>query len=167
MACGVAGVAVAIALLLAAPSALASRTQLSIMQDDRLVLASGSAVRERALDQMQHLGVTTLHMLVVWRRLAPAVGSRTRPAFDATDPGLYTGWARYDEAIASAQARGIRVLMTPTGPTPNWASECAPKATNRWRCRPRPSDYGAFVRALGARYSGVFSAGGPPLPRVN
>src|SRR5215210_7158972 len=90
---------------------------------------------------------------------AAAVGSRTRPAFDATDPGSYTGWSPYDEAIASAQARGIRVLMTPTGPTPDWASQCAPKATNRWRCRPRPSDYGALVRALGARYSGVFSAG--------
>jgi len=160
-------VAVTIALLLAAPSALASRTQLSIMQDDRLVLASGPAVRERALDEMQHLGVTTLHMLVVWRRLAPAAGSRTRPAFDATDPASYTGWEPYDDAIASAQARGIRVLLTPTGPTPNWASECAPTVTNRWRCRPRPSDYGAFVRSLGTRYSGLYNAGGGPLPRVD
>jgi hypothetical protein len=159
------GAAVACSLLLAG-AAQASRTQLSIMEDDHLLLYSGADMRERALDQMKGLGVTTVHALVVWRRLAPAPSSRTRPAFDATDPASYSGWEPYDALLASAQARGIRVLLTPSGPTPDWASQCGPRAPKRWLCNPRASDYGAFVKALGTRYSGLYSPAGAPLPRV-
>jgi hypothetical protein len=162
-------VALACALLLAGAAgaalpaaAQASRSQLSVMEDDHLVLYSGPAVRERALDQMQRLGVTTLHVLVIWRRLAPA----TRPA-DATDPASYGGWDPYDELVQSAQARGIGVLMTPTAPMPDWASECGPRVARRWICKPRASDFRAFVQALGTRYSGLYSPFGSPLPRVS
>ena len=147
-------------------AAQASRSQLSVMEDDHLVLWSGAVARERALDEMQRLGVTTLHVLVIWRRLAPAPGSRTRPAFDAADPASYAGWEPFDEAVQGAQARGIRVLLTPTGPVPEWASECGSRAVRRWICSPRVSDYAAFVRALGTRYSGFYSPAGAPLPRV-
>jgi hypothetical protein len=146
---------------------MGSTSQLSIMQDDRLVLWSGAAIRERALDQMQRLGVTTLHSLVVWRKLAPAPSSRSRPAFDAADPASYSGWEPYDELIQSAQARGIDVLLTLTAPMPNWASQCPAGAARRWVCNPRVSDYAAFVRAVATRYSGSYSAGGLVLPRVS
>src|SRR3954454_19919142 len=106
------------------PTASASRSQLSIMEDDHLVLYSGSAVRDATLDQMQRLGVTTLHVLVIWRHLEPS-------------PGSYSGWEPYDGVVASAQARGIRVLFTPTGPIPDWASECGRKVARRWICSPR------------------------------
>jgi hypothetical protein len=148
-------------------AAEASRTQLSVMEDDHLVLWSGAATRERALDQMQRLGVTTLHVLVIWRRLAPAVSSRTHPVFDATDPASYSGWEPYDGVVQSAQSRGIRVLLTPTGPTPDWASECGRRAPKRWICNPRVTDYRAFVKALAMRYSGFYSPVGAPLPRVS
>jgi hypothetical protein len=137
------------------------------MQDDRLVLWSGADTRERALDQMQRLGVTMLHSLVVWRKLAPAPSARTRPAFDARNPASYSGWEPYDELIASAQARGIDVLLTLTAPMPNWASQCPAGAARRWVCGPRVSDYGAFVHAVATRYSGSYSAGGQVLPRVS
>lgn len=150
----------------ATPRASASANQLSIMQDDRLVLWSGADMRERALDQMQRLGVTTLHSLVVWRKLAPAPAARTRPSFDATDPAAYSGWEPYDELVASAQARGIDVLFTLTAPMPNWASQCAAGAARRWICSPRVSDYAAFVRAVATRYSGSYRVGGQLLPRV-
>jgi hypothetical protein len=148
-------------------AAQASRSQLSVMEDDHLVLWSGVAARERALDDMQRLGVTTLHVLVIWRRLAPSAGSRTRPAFDAADPASYSGWEPFDGVVQSAQARGIRILFTPTGPVPDWASECGPRAARRWICSPRVADFAAFVRALGTRYSGFYSPAGAPLPRVN
>jgi hypothetical protein len=150
----------------ATSKASASTSQLSIMQDDRLVLWSGAAVRERALDQMQRLGVTTLHSLVVWRKLAPAPSARTRPAFDAADPASYSGWEPYDQLVQSAQARGIDVLFTLTAPAPNWASQCPSGAARRWVCSPRVSEYAAFVRAVATRYSGAYSAGGQVLPRV-
>jgi hypothetical protein len=145
------------------PAAHASASQLSIMQDDRLLLWSGPDARDRALDQMQRLGVTTIHSLVVWRKLAPAPAQSTRPAFDATDPASYGSWAPYDGLVAGAQARGMDVLFTITGPVPNWASQCGARAPKRWLCTPRPSDYAAFVRAVATRYSGTYAG----LPRVS
>src|SRR3954463_10984214 len=136
-------------------AASASRSQLSIMEDDHLVLYSGPAVRDSTLDQMHRLGVTTLQVLVIWRHLAPSPRSSTHPVFDANDPASYSGWEPYDGVVASAQARGIRVLFTPTGPIPDWASECGRKVSRRWVCSPRVSDYGDFVEALGRRYSTV------------
>jgi hypothetical protein len=163
-------VALACALLLAGAAgaalpatASASRSQLSVMEDDHLVLYSGPAVRERALDEMQRLGVSTLHVLVIWRKLAPAAA---RPA-DPGDPASYSGWEPYDELVQSAQARGIGVLMTPTAPMPDWASECSSRVERRWICKPRVSDFRAFVQALGTRYSGLYSPLGSPLPRVS
>jgi hypothetical protein len=150
----------------AAPPARASSSQLSVMEDDRLLLYSGDATRERALDQMQQLGVTTIHALVIWRRLAPQPTSYTRPAFDATDPASYAGWGPYDALVEDALARGMQVLLTPTAPVPQWASLCARNAPRRWVCKPRLSDYAAFVRAIGTRYSGSYTAGGVRLPRV-
>jgi hypothetical protein len=146
--------------------ALASRTQLSMMEDDHLLLYSGDATRERALDQMQRLGVTTIHALVIWTRLAPQAGSYSKPVFDATDPASYSGWGPYDALVQDALARGMQVLLTPTGPIPQWASQCRRGAARRWVCKPRVADYADFVRALGRRYSGSYSDGGVTLPRV-
>jgi hypothetical protein len=158
---------VGVAALVLPGVAHASRSQLSVMEDDHLVLYSGPATRERALDQMQRLGVTTLHVLVVWRHLAPAAGSRTHPVFDATEPASYSGWQPFDDLVASAQARGIQILFTPTSPIPDWASECPRTAPKRWLCSPHVTDYKAFVRALGTRYSGTYSVGGQTLPKVS
>jgi hypothetical protein len=164
----IAAVAVAAAALgLAATPALASRSQLSVIEDDHLLLYSGDATREAALDQMQRLGVTTIHTVVIWRHLAPQPKSLARPAFDATDPASYGGWGPYDALVQGAQARGMQVLMTPSSPMPEWASQCGRAAARRWVCKPRPSDYGDFVRAIATRYSGSYTTGGVTLPRVS
>src|SRR3954470_24904966 len=91
--------ATVVVLLVMAPAALGRRTQLSVMEDDRLLLYSDTATREHALDQMQRLGVTTIHALVIWRRLAPSPGSSKRPVFDAADPAAYAGWEPYDALV--------------------------------------------------------------------
>src|SRR5213078_4527683 len=124
--------------------------------------------RATALDEMQRLGVTTIHALVVWSRLVPTRDAYTRPAgFDATDPSGYVNWAAYDDLVRGAQARGIQVLFTPTGPAPQWASTCARNVKRRGRCKPIPSEFGDFVRALATRYSGAYWDGGQILPRVS
>jgi hypothetical protein len=158
---------VATALAVAATPALASSSQLSVMEDDHLLLYSGDATREAALDQMQRLGVTTIHSLVIWRHLAPQATSYTRPAFDASDPASYGGWGPYDALVQGARARGMQVLLTPTAPAPAWASQCRRAAARRWLCKPRATDYGDFVRAVATRYSGSYTAGGATLPRVS
>ena len=157
----------AAALATGAAPALASSTQLSIMEDDHLLLYSGDAARERTLDEMQRLGVTTIHALVIWRHLAPQPTAFVRPAFDASDPASYGGWGPYDALVQGAQARGIGVLLTPTSPIPEWASQCPRNVRRRWTCKPRTSDFGNFVRALGTRYSGSYASGGVTLPRVS
>jgi hypothetical protein len=147
--------AVAGAALIAAAPAGAGRT---ILEDDHLLLRSGPATRDAALDEMSALGADTVRLLVEWERLAPAPGALRRPAgFDGGDPAAYPlgAWDGLDGAVAGAQARGLRVLVTFSGPGPAWASRCGGPAGARRTCDPRPSDFAAWVRALGRRYPSV------------
>ena len=148
--------ALAAALALAGPAS-AGTSQESIFQDDATLLGDDAAARERALDELQSLGVDTIRALVLWNRVAPDALSANRPQFDATDPAAYPhgNWARYDALVEGAQARGMNVLLTPTGPGPGWASDCRGDYSARRICKPKPDEYGAFVQALGRRYPTV------------
>jgi hypothetical protein len=144
------------AVALAAP-AHASSTQESIFQDDATLLGDDASKREQALDEMQALGVDTVRALALWNRIAPDATSSTKPGFDATNPDAYPGgtWARLDALVQGAQARGMQVLLTPTGPGPGWASECRGDYEARRICKPSPAEFGEFVTALGRRYPTV------------
>ena len=152
----------ATAIILAAgavPAAHASRTQESIFQDDRLLLGD-AATRRAALDEIDDLGVDTIHSLVLWNRIAPDADSTRKPdGFDASDPAAYpaSGWDRYDALVLDAAARGIDVLLTTTGPTPVWASQCRGSRKRRRVCNPDPDEFAAFVKAVGKRYSGSYA----------
>ena len=153
----------------AVPAARASSHQLSVFQDDGLLMNRGLTVQRQTLDELQGLGVDAVHVLVIWNRFAPDPGSRTRPSFDATNPHAYPSgnWDILDGLVREAGARGMRVLLTPTAPVPGWASQCRGTAGQVAVCKPRASDFGNFVRALGTRYSGSFAdENGPVLPRV-
>src|SRR5215211_457675 len=143
-------------LLLAAP-AHASSTQESIFEDDATLLGDDATVREQALDEMQALGVDTVRALVLWNRIAPDALSSTKPSFDASDADAYPAgnWARIDALVEGAQSRGMQVLLTPTGPGPGWASDCRGDYDARRICKPKPDEFGAFVTALGRRYTTV------------
>ena len=60
-----------------------------------------------------------------------------------------------DSFVAGAQARGMQVLLTPTGPIPAWASRCGGSLAVKRVCKPDPQLFGSFVRALGTRYPTV------------
>jgi hypothetical protein len=137
------------------PAAQASTTQSSVFEDDHLLLWSGDAMRAQALDEIKALGADTVHVLVMWNRLAPSPTASTKPAFDASDPNSYGGWGPWDAVVAGAQARGLKVLMSPTGRAPTWASECKGSVSYRQRCSPRVSDWRDFVHAVGERYPTV------------
>ena len=144
------------ALALFAAGAHASPTQLSVFEDDHVLLDSGPAARAVALDEIQALGATTVRVLVNWSRLAPATTAKRRPAVDLDDPASYGDWSSLDDIVAGAAGRGLTVLLTPTGPGPRWASQCArPPANRPGICMPRVSDFAHFVHALGVRYPGV------------
>src|SRR3954451_19121691 len=118
--------------------ALASKTQRSVFEDDRMLVWSGDAAREQTLDEIKALGADTVHVLVIWNRLAPKPNATKKPAFDATDPAGYTYWQPFDRLVQGAAARGLEVILTPTGRAPAWASECGGSVSHRQICRPRP-----------------------------
>jgi hypothetical protein len=156
----------------AAPAA-ASRTQESIFQDDRLLIFSGSDTRERTLQEIASLGADTVHTLAFWRSIAPAPGERNRPAgFDPADPGAYPAeaWDAYDDVVRGAEARGLDVLISPSGRVPSWAAGCGSTIVVREVCRPSAQEFRNFVTALGRRYSGSYqdeNQGRGALPRVD
>lgn len=144
-----------------------------------MLLAYGAGVQNGALDDMKALGVDVVHADVEWYALAPSRTSSSPPkGVDLTDPASYRqqGWAIIDSLVRGAQARGMKVLLTPTAPGPSWADGRActkterRKARVRGSCRTNASLYGQFVTALAKRYSGTYvdsAGGGFPLPKVD
>ena len=162
----------ALAALLVAAPAHASRVQRSIFEDDQTLVLSSATIRERTLTDLQTLGVDTVHSVVFWNKVAPAALSTHRPAgFDGSNPAAYPAsfWDRYDGLVRGAQARGMDVLLSPSSPMPAWASTCHASLKVRKVCRPNPTQFKRFVQALGTRYSGSYAdenQGGGVLPRV-
>ena len=106
-------------LLAAFPAAAsASSSQSMTFEAPRELLDSGR--RDRTLQEVKDFGVDRIRVLVYWKDYAPAATSKTRPDFDAADPNAYPAgaWSRLDGLFEAAQARGITVQLTLTGPVP-------------------------------------------------
>src|SRR4051812_33808046 len=109
-------VAAACAAMPTAP-ALAAPDQRSLIEDETLMLYSGPQVQAQALDEAKALGADVIRANAIWARYAPSPNSRRKPKrFDAKNPRAYPGLASVDGFVAGAQARGMQVLLTPTGP---------------------------------------------------
>ena len=106
--------------------------------------------RDATLDEIRGLGVDRVRVLVYWRRFAPAPAARRKPRFDAADPAAYPhdNWGPIDRLLNAADARGIRVQLTPTGPVPRWATRRRSGQVND----PRVGEFRAWMTALGTRY---------------
>lgn len=159
-------------MLIAAPAAHAATSMDSIFQDDGLLLGGDAQATAEGLDEMKGLGATTIHALVPWAQIAPGRTDLAKPAgFDASDPAAYpaANWTRFDRLVRYANDRGLKLFLTPTSPGPAWAGACRTPA-DRGNCVLSLSagEYGAFVTALGRRYSGGYTPAGDdtPLPRV-
>jgi hypothetical protein len=137
--------------------ASARSTQVSIIQDDAKVVASGDDVRSATLDEMRGLGADVIKISISWRALANG-GKPSNP----DDPNAYpaSAWAPYDAVVQGAVARGLGVFLNVNGPAPDWASKGSSGTT-----RPNAGEFGHFARAVGTRYSGSFvPAGGAAAP---
>ena len=60
-----------------------------------------------------------------------------------------------------AEAKGIGVNLDLVDPAPLWATSNPPRADAATVSNPDPAEFGEFVQAVGARYSGLFT---PPAP---
>jgi len=134
------------ALLLAAPAAGASTSQFTIFEAGREIRSSDPAERSATLDEIQGFGVKWIRIVMYWRDVAPQPGSGTAPNFDEADPAAYD-WTTYERIVAEARARGIRVLVTPSGPAPDWAT-----LTRDGVGFPSPTRFGRFMTAAGRQF---------------
>lgn len=164
--------AAVVAFAVAAPAAEANRTQETILRDDASLAGWDSELRQRSLDDVDSLGVDTIHHIIGWRSIAPRPLSRNRPSFDASDPAAYDAseWDHIDDLVRGADARGIDVILAPAGPAPMWAAGCDDDVDTEQPevCKPSTREFQRFVIALAKRYSGSYKdENGGVLPRVD
>jgi hypothetical protein len=169
-------VAAALTTWWASGPARASSSQVSIIQDDPLLLSDPVGFLTHARD----LGATDVRMMMRWQLVAPAADSFRRPRFNAADPAAYpaSAWAPYDAAVQAAHGLGVGVDLDVLGGAPLWAA--GPGMPRRgafpyhnWA--PSAKEFGLFVRAVATRYSGDYDPrnqrtepGNPAdLPRVS
>ena len=124
------------------------------------------------LDLLRSLGVTRVKVMLPWSHVAPAAQASSPPAgFRATDPAAYptSGWAPYDAIMRAAHTRGVGVDLTVVQPAPQWATGAGAPSGPSGIWKPSATAFGAFMRAVGTRYSGHYkpAGGGSPLPRVD
>ena len=149
---------VAVLLLGGAAPAQARPGQIMLFDAPRDLLRPDA--RAGALAELESLGVRELRLVVYWKDVAPAAGSKTRPAGDPSDPAFYT-WGEYDAVMAAAGERGWPVVVTPTTPGPRWAM----KGRRDQVTRPNRTLFGQFITALSRRYGAqvtVWSVGNEP-----
>jgi hypothetical protein len=135
----------------------------AIFQDDGLLRANPQGT----LNTLKLLGVDRVRLFLPWYQIAPNYKSRKAPKnFNAADPGKYPApnWASYDTIIKDAQAVGINIDLTVTGPAPFWATGGGqPSGGPHLQWKPNAFQFRLFVQAVGTRYSGSYNG----LPRVN
>lgn len=170
---------VLLAAVLALPGAAqASENQLSIMQDDDLVVYRGDQVRDQTLARMKAIGVDAVRVTVLWSVVADKARStkarnRRFLRLGADDPRAYPrlNWDKYDRLVRSCETFAIACYFNVTFPGPAWGHEKPPASERRSRAtwKPKPVEYGKFVRAVGRRFSGRYRDENErvTLPRVD
>ena len=173
-----AAVVLMVALAAFAAPASASRKQITILDATQEALGfDGAAIRQQTFDDLDQLGVDYVRILVWWKDYAPQPGSKQKPSgFNPANSNDYgsngANFAGLDVAVQMATDRGLGVYLVPSagpnnGEIPRWAA----RRPALGAFDPKPSEFEAFLHALGERYSGSFDPDGtlglnPVLPRV-
>src|SRR3954464_3048751 len=129
-------------------AAEAREAQSTMFEAPTELLSEDAALRARTFDEIQAFGVRRLRVVLYWHSVAPVADDPGVPRFDETDPNAYPGFARYDRLVAEARARGMRILLTVSGPVPRWAT----RARDDTVTRPSATRFGRFMRAVIRRY---------------
>jgi Cellulase (glycosyl hydrolase family 5) len=105
---------------------------------------------DATLGEIRAFGVTQVRQLIYWQDFAPRPRSKKKPKFNAANPDAYPAhtWDRLDLLMVRARERGVKVMLTPTGPVPKWAT----KRKKDNLTRPNAKQFGQFVTALARRY---------------
>ncbi len=143
--------------LIAPAAASASKNQLSMIQDDRELLGSSGQDPASSMAEIANLGIDVVRTNIIFHKIYRTPGNRRRPAgFDAANPNSPKyDWSNMDRFIRLANANGLRVFGTITGPGPHFTTR-NPRACRRVPCtkNPKPADFGKFAAAVAKRYRG-------------
>jgi len=136
-----------VAMLAAAP-ARADRQESSMFEAPHELMSDDAALRAETLNEIDSFGVSWVRVVMYWRAVAPNPGDWRSPGVDLGNPANYD-WARYDRAIDELRGRGLKVLLTVSGPVPDWATRSRHSAT----MHPSASQFGRFMRAAGQHFA--------------
>ena len=146
------------AALLAPASASASKTQLSLIQDDRELLSFSGQDAGASMAEIRALGADVIRTNVIFYKIFKSPRQRRRPSgFNAADPNSpHYDWSRTDRLVDLARENGMQILMTVTGPGPYFTSSAPSRCRGVDNCtyKPKPAEFGKFVAAAAKRYSG-------------
>lgn len=111
------------------------------------------AMRPSAIAQLKWLGVKALRVELTWGYVAPQANSKTKPSFEATNPGSYY-WGQYAALLAEAKRLKWQVLLTVSAPAPRWATsnKQQPYVTN-----PDDRDFEEFMTAVAREFGSEVS----------
>lgn len=140
-------------LMACATTADARPDQRMIFEASRELRSDDAGLRARTLDEITGFGVDWLRVILYWNDVAPQRDSALVPPGDQTDPAYYD-WTRYDRIVREADARGLRLLLTISGPVPRWAT----RDRRGHVARPSAVRFGRFAEAVGRRYGDVVDA---------
>jgi len=150
----VAGIALALAGAASSP-AHASSGQYTIFEAPTEMASGDDALRLQTFDEIQSLGASHIRLLLYWNSVVVGNNAKSKPSGlvenDPNSPGY--DWSRYDRVLAEAQARGIDVVLTVTGPVPRWAT--GKKRGHTYK--PSRTRFERFVEAVGKRYGAQVS----------
>ena len=144
--------------LMAPGLASASKNQLSLIQEDRELLAfSGVMSPENAMREIAALGADVVRTNIIFYKTYRNPEERSKPpGFDTSNPDSpQYDWHRIDRLVSLARQNGLGVFATVTGPGPLWAT-ANPAACTGVPCARNPSvsEFGQFAAAVAKRYQG-------------
>jgi hypothetical protein len=133
-------------LLVAVPAAQARKSQFMIFEATRELRTHDPAMRAGTFEEIERFGVRWIRVVLYWRDVAPSPQDTSAPRFAERDPAAYD-WTIYERIVAEARARGLRVMLTPSGPAPDWATLAGNGVDY-----PSPTRFRRFMTAVGRQF---------------
>ena len=116
------------------------------VQDDQVLVQRIYYDRDRALDHAFDLRATRIRVNVRWATAAARGAKRKKPPKNIT-----YDFRRWDDLIAAASSRGIKVQLSLTGDAPRWATGNRRKIGNH---KPNARYFRLFTKAAAQHFKG-------------
>jgi hypothetical protein len=133
-----------------AQSAFASHSETAFFEAPENLLGVPATYQAKTFNTLRSLGVHALRVTLWWRDVAPKPNQKRRPSFNQSNPRSYH-WGEYDLLIDRAVALHWKVLLTVSGPAPDWAT---PRGDDKFS-NPSTGDFRQFMEAVGKRYGKI------------